>query len=45
MYYVIYNIIIADSNTSENTKEVSEIFIENIKKVINNLKERNAFLK
>jgi len=45
MYYVIYNIIIADSNTSENTKEVSEIFIENIKKVIDNLKERNTFLK
>lgn len=45
MYYVIYNIVIADSNTSEETKEVSDIFINNIREVIDNIKERNAFLK
>lgn len=45
MYYVIYNIVIMDSNTSENTKEVSDIFAENIREVIDNLKERNTFLK
>lgn len=45
MYYVIYNIVIMDSNTSESTKEVSDIFAENIKEVIDNLKERNTFLK
>lgn len=45
MYYVIYNIVISDSNVSEKTKEVSDIYINNIKEVINNLKERNSFLK
>ena len=45
MYYVIYNIVLIDSNTSEKTKEVSDKFIENIKVVMDNLKERNAFLK
>ncbi len=45
MYYVIYNIVLIDSNVSEKTKGVSDKFIENIKEVINNLKERNAFLK
>ena len=45
MYYVIYNIVIMDSNTSESTKEVSDIFAENIREVIDNLKERNTFLK
>lgn len=45
MYYVIYNIVLIDSNTSEKTKEVSDKFIENIKEVMNNLKERNSFLK
>ena len=45
MYYVIYNIVLIDSNTSEKTKDVSDKFIENIKEVMNNLKERNALLK
>ena len=45
MYYVIYNIVIADANVSEKTKEVSDIFMNNIKEVIDNLKERNTFLK
>ena len=45
MYYVIYNIVIADANVSEETKGVSDIFMDNIKEVIDNLKERNAFLK
>lgn len=45
MYYVIYNIVIADANVSDETKEVSEIFINNIKEVIDNIKERNEFLK
>ena len=45
MYYVIYNIVLIDSNTSEKTKDVSDTFIENIKEVIDNLKERNQFLK
>ena len=45
MYYVIYNIILIDSNTSEKTKNVSDDFIKNIKEVIDNLKERNTFLK
>jgi len=45
MYYVIYNIVVADSNTSEKTSEVSDIFIQNIREVIDNLKERNNFLK
>jgi hypothetical protein len=44
MYYVIYNIVIAGSNVSDKTKEVSDIFINNIKEVIDNLKERNSFL-
>lgn len=41
MYYTIYNIVLIDMNRSENTKAVSEEFLENIKKVINNAKERN----
>ena len=45
MYYVIYNIILIDSNVSEKTKDVSDKFIENVKEVIDNLKERNSFLK
>ena len=45
MYYVIYNIVLIDSYTSEKTKEVSDKFIENIKIVMDNLKERNTFLK
>lgn len=45
MYYVIYNIVIADANVSDKTKEVSDKFMDNIKEVINNIKERNQFLK
>lgn len=41
MYYTIYNIVLIDMNKSDNTKAVSEKFLENIKKVIDNLKERN----
>ena len=44
MYYVIYNIIMIDANTSEKTIDVSTIFVENVKKVIDNLKERNSLL-
>lgn len=44
MYYVIYNICIVDS-LPESSKEVSDKFMNNIKEVINNLKERNPFLK
>ena len=45
MYYVIYNIVIMDANTSENTIEISNIFANNIKEVMDNLKERNDILK
>jgi hypothetical protein len=45
MYYVIYNIVIADANVSDKTKDVSDKFMDNIKEVINNIKERNQFLK
>ena len=44
MYYVIYNIVLVEANTSEKTKDVSDIFLNNIKDVINNLKKRNAIL-
>lgn len=45
MYYVIYNIVLMDANTSEKTIEVSNIFANNIKEVMDNLKERNDILK
>jgi hypothetical protein len=41
MYYVIYNIVLSDINKSEKTKNISEKFMENVKEVIHNLKERN----
>lgn len=41
MYYTIYNIVLVDMNRSENTKAVSKEFLENVKKVIDNAKERN----
>ena len=44
MYYVIYNIIIMGSNTSEKTIYKSNIFANNIKEVIDNLKVKNSFL-
>lgn len=44
MYYVIYNICIMDS-LPESSKEIKEEFIDNIKEVMDNLKERNSFLK
>lgn len=40
MYYVIYNIVLMDMNKGEQ-KHVSDKFIENIKEVIINLRERN----
>lgn len=42
MYYTIYNIVISDVNIGEN-KNVSDIFLDNIKDCINNLRERNNF--
>ena len=44
MYYFIYNIIVIDSNKSDATKSVSDKFVNNIKDVIINLKERNPKL-
>lgn len=44
MYYVIYNICIMDS-LPESSKEIKEEFMSNIREVIDNLKERNSFLK
>ena len=44
MYYVIYNIIIMGSNTSEKTIYKSNMFANNIKEVIDNLKVKNSFL-
>ena len=41
MYFITYNIALMDINTSENTKEVSDTFLYNIKEVISNLRERN----
>jgi hypothetical protein len=41
MYYVVYNIVLMDINKSENTKAVSEGFIENVKEVIENIRQRN----
>lgn len=41
MYYVIYNIALLDINKGNSTKDVSEKFIENVKEVIYNLRERN----
>lgn len=42
MYFVTYNIALIDINTSDNTKPVSDKFIESIKEVIENLKARNG---
>jgi hypothetical protein len=42
MYFVTYNIALIDINTSDNTKPVSDKFIDNIKEVIENLKVRNG---
>ena len=44
MYYVIYNIIIMGANVAEDTVEKSNIFADNIREVIDNLKARNSFL-
>ena len=44
MYYVIYNICIVDS-LPDTSKDVIDEFMNNVKEVIDNLKERNAFLK
>ena len=41
MYFVTYNIALININVSEKTKSVSDEFIENIKEVIANLRERN----
>lgn len=41
MYYVIYNIVLADLNKSEKTRHVSEEFLNNVKEVIANLRSRN----
>ena len=44
MYYVLYNIVLTDLNKGESIK-VSEEFLENVKEVINNLRERNSIIK
>ena len=41
MYYVIYNIVLADINKSEETRETSDIFLSHVKEVIKNLRQRN----
>lgn len=41
IYYVIYNIVLCDVNISENTKDVSDTFLNNVKECIDNLKARN----
>lgn len=41
MYYVIFNIVLIDVNRSEETRSVTDIFIQNIAEVIKNLRERN----
>ena len=41
MYYVMYNIVLADLNKSDDTKHVSEKFLDNVKEVIKNLRNRN----
>lgn len=41
MYYTVYNIVLIDMNRSENTKDVSMKFLENVKEVIENSKIRN----
>ena len=43
MYYVLYNIVLTDLNKGQ-SKEVSDIFINNIKECIANLKARNSSL-
>lgn len=40
MYYTIYNIIICDMNKGDK-KQVSEIYLNNIKEVIENLRKKN----
>lgn len=40
MYYVIYNIVLMDMNKGE-SREVSDKFLDNIKEVIMNLRQRN----
>ena len=41
MYYTIYNIVLVDMNKSENTKNISDEFLANVKKVITNSIVRN----
>ena len=43
MYYVIYNIVLMDMNKGDQ-KHVSEAFIDNIKEVIHNIKQKNNFI-
>jgi hypothetical protein len=43
MYYVIYNICVMDS--LPDTSEEKERFMNNVREVMDNLKERNSFLK
>lgn len=43
MYYAIYNIILLDINKSDLTRAVSDEFLENVKEVIYNCRERNHF--
>lgn len=41
MYYVMYNIVLTDVNIAENTRATSDKFIQNVKDVIENLRQRN----
>jgi hypothetical protein len=42
MYYVMYNIVLADINKSPETAHITDTFLNNIKECIANLKERNS---
>lgn len=44
MYYLLYNIVLIDMNKGD-SKDVSEKFIDNIREVIYNLRERNCNFK
>lgn len=41
MYYTVYNIIFIDMNKGK-TKNISDVFLQNVKDVIHNLRERNS---
>lgn len=42
MYYVIYNTVLSDINTGDK-KEISDIFLNNVRECIDNLRTRNSY--